>query len=293
MFLYNEEKHVAEAIESLLAQTYTDFKLIVLDDGSTDNTAAIIARFAAADNRIHFYNNEMRMGVVANYRNTFNKADQDTDYFAWAAGHDRHHSEWLATMVQVLNEEPEVAAVYPLTVRISDEGDNLNVPSPRFDTTGLGIRERIRYMNYEGTAGFGNMIYGLFRTPVLRKVGVFRDFLMPDVLLFYELTLHGAVKQVDRELWYRRYVDLFSVDRQVRAFARKPWYIFMPWPIVNAASLLWHTVLSLRSGGIVNRYHGLLLTLQFYKRQKTKLKRDYPFLKKLTKKINKKLLKNA
>jgi teichuronic acid biosynthesis glycosyltransferase TuaG len=51
---YNAEKYLAEAIESVIRQEYTSWELIVVDDGSTDNTAAIIKNYAAKDNRVRY-----------------------------------------------------------------------------------------------------------------------------------------------------------------------------------------------------------------------------------------------
>ena len=53
---YNTEKYIAEAIESILAQTYTNFEFIVWDDGSTDNTRRVVESFN--DNLIHYYYHE-------------------------------------------------------------------------------------------------------------------------------------------------------------------------------------------------------------------------------------------
>jgi glycosyltransferase involved in cell wall biosynthesis len=55
---YNAERHLAAAIESVLAQTYPHFELLVIDDGSTDNTAAIAAAFAAKDSRVKVITHE-------------------------------------------------------------------------------------------------------------------------------------------------------------------------------------------------------------------------------------------
>ncbi len=49
---YNAEKYIAETILSVLSQSYTDWELIIVDDGSIDNTAAIIKEFASNDQRI-------------------------------------------------------------------------------------------------------------------------------------------------------------------------------------------------------------------------------------------------
>lgn len=60
---YNAERYIREAIDSILRQTWSDFELIIIDDGSTDSTAAIIAEYT--DNRIRFCPNAQNMGVAA------------------------------------------------------------------------------------------------------------------------------------------------------------------------------------------------------------------------------------
>ena len=68
MPVYNGEKYLAEAIESILAQTFTDFELLIVDDGSTDGSAEIIRSFEAQDRRIRFFQLESNQGA-ANARN--------------------------------------------------------------------------------------------------------------------------------------------------------------------------------------------------------------------------------
>lgn len=53
---YNSEKYIAEAIDSILNQTFTDFEFIIINDGSTDNTAEIVRRYK--DKRIKFIDNK-------------------------------------------------------------------------------------------------------------------------------------------------------------------------------------------------------------------------------------------
>lgn len=64
MGVYNCAQYVAEAIESVLAQTFSDFELIVCDDGSSDNTAAVAEQYAAADSRIVFLRNDRNYGLA-------------------------------------------------------------------------------------------------------------------------------------------------------------------------------------------------------------------------------------
>jgi teichuronic acid biosynthesis glycosyltransferase TuaG len=60
---YNAEKTIEFAISSDLAQTHKDWELIVIDDGSTDKTVAILSELAATDSRIRFLQNENNKGV--------------------------------------------------------------------------------------------------------------------------------------------------------------------------------------------------------------------------------------
>lgn len=62
---YNAEEFIAEAIESILNQTFTDFELIILNDGSTDRTPEIIQKYAKMDKRIVFVNNPENRGLIA------------------------------------------------------------------------------------------------------------------------------------------------------------------------------------------------------------------------------------
>jgi glycosyltransferase involved in cell wall biosynthesis len=66
MTAYNREKYIAEAIESVLNSTYKNFELIIVDDGSADETLKIIKQFAANDDRIQFYLNDHNLGDYAN-----------------------------------------------------------------------------------------------------------------------------------------------------------------------------------------------------------------------------------
>ncbi|HNB24387.1 MAG TPA: glycosyltransferase family 2 protein, partial [Candidatus Melainabacteria bacterium] len=65
--VWNGAKFIESAISSVLIQTHNDIELIVIDDCSSDDTAAIVRRLAAKDKRIRFYQNEFRLGLFENY----------------------------------------------------------------------------------------------------------------------------------------------------------------------------------------------------------------------------------
>lgn len=63
MAVYNGEQYLAEAIESILQQTFSDFEFIIVDDGSSDTTPQILQHYAALDRRIHVLRNEQNQGI--------------------------------------------------------------------------------------------------------------------------------------------------------------------------------------------------------------------------------------
>lgn len=66
MTAYNREKYIAEAIESVLASTYTNFELIIVDDCSIDNTVSIAKKYELKDDRIRVYFNEKNLSDYSN-----------------------------------------------------------------------------------------------------------------------------------------------------------------------------------------------------------------------------------
>ena len=91
MTVYNGERFLKQALTSVLAQTFEDFVVAIVDDGSTDGSADVIKQIAATDSRIVFHRNKRRTGMVAAWRRAFKLAQaesQKAEYFAWLSDHD-------------------------------------------------------------------------------------------------------------------------------------------------------------------------------------------------------------
>ncbi|CAB1056251.1 hypothetical protein D1BOALGB6SA_987 [Olavius sp. associated proteobacterium Delta 1] len=267
MPLYNQTQFLPQALSSILAQTYRDFRLLVVDDSTEPGPQAIIKQFASQDNRIIYMKNRSRKGMVGNWRSCFQQAGKP-DYYAWVSDHDVWHPQWLESMILALNANPEAVLVYPRWVSIDLEGRRHPKKKPFvFSTGGLSEAQRIRAVCRDAPK-FGYMVYGLFRAPALRRSGVFRRVLFPDAILMHELCLQGHFIQVDAELWYRRKNAAFSIARQKRSlFVQKPWYLFLPWPLVNAAALAWNTVLQPPTRNWRYRYGGAKIAVSYLLRQ--------------------------
>lgn len=61
---HNAEKYISEAIQSVISQTYENWELLVIDDGSTDSTADIVRQFSKIDSRVTLYMNSKNIGVA-------------------------------------------------------------------------------------------------------------------------------------------------------------------------------------------------------------------------------------
>jgi glycosyltransferase involved in cell wall biosynthesis len=87
MPVYNGEPYMREALDALLAQTFTDFELIISDNASTDRTEEICREYAAKDRRIRYVRQKTNRGATANFQYVLDEAVGE--YFMWAA-----HDDW-------------------------------------------------------------------------------------------------------------------------------------------------------------------------------------------------------
>jgi hypothetical protein len=243
--LYNKARWLPEAVDSLLAQTYGDFALLLIDDRSDDGTAEVARSYAGRDTRVQFVANERRFGMLANTNRALTLALErfpEASYWALGSDHDRWEPRWLEVLVRLLDGDPDAVLAYPLTRRIDEEGEEYARQKPpwRFDSAGEhDPRLRMRRA-FRGMAA-GDMIYGLFRVEALRQVGLYRPVLVPDRLLLSELALHGQFVQAPEILWRRRFRGLAELDRQRALFwpDGAPAYARLPWWAQHAAVVAW------------------------------------------------------
>ena len=119
MPVYNSELYLAEAIESILAQTFTDFEFIIVDDGSEDNSAAIIRQYAERDPRIQLLRLEENRGHGA--ARNLGLAGAKGEYIAGQDSDDISLPERLGRQVRLLQSQPEIGAVSVYARVVSEE----------------------------------------------------------------------------------------------------------------------------------------------------------------------------
>lgn len=121
--VYNGENFLRETLDSILAQTFKDFELIISDNASTDNTAAICRAYASQDRRVCYYRNEHNLGAAPNYNRVFELSNGK--YFKWAAHDDLYAPEYLEQCIKILESNSEIVLCYSPVIFIDNQGKEL------------------------------------------------------------------------------------------------------------------------------------------------------------------------
>ncbi|MEO5967024.1 MAG: glycosyltransferase family 2 protein, partial [Ferruginibacter sp.] len=101
MTAYNREDFISEAIESVLDSTYKNFELIIVDDGSTDNTVPIAKKFEVIDERIKVYENKTNLGQFSNRNYAATLASGE--YIMYVDSDDKIFSDGFERLIKVMN----------------------------------------------------------------------------------------------------------------------------------------------------------------------------------------------
>ncbi len=163
MCVYNGERYLAEAIESILQQTMKDFEFIIVDDGSTDGTADILRRCAAADDRVRVVTRPHE-GIIgaANHGCGLAKGR----YIARMDADDVALPDRLAKQVAFLDAHPNVAVVGGAIQMINDRGVIL-------ETISLPQKDREIKELLPRQSAIAN-VTALLQREVFREVGGYR-----------------------------------------------------------------------------------------------------------------------
>lgn len=120
MAVYNGERFLLATLESILGQHFTDFELIIVDDGSTDRTPDILAAYAARDGRIVLLNHHTQQGISA-ARNRALAAARGR-YIAITDADDLSYPSRLQKQVAFLDAHPEIGLLGSWASRIDEDG---------------------------------------------------------------------------------------------------------------------------------------------------------------------------
>ncbi|MDP3465953.1 MAG: glycosyltransferase family 2 protein [Sulfuricurvum sp.] len=169
MPVYNGETFIREALDSLLSQTFTDFELIISDNGSTDRTEAICREYAAKDERIRYIRQPENRGAIGNFQFVLDEAAGE--YFMWAAADDKWSPNWIEILLQIILTHTNTSA-FGKVVTIDKNGHLLDHPVNNRDLSFSGNKlfRRLKYFFELESFGKANIIYGLFKLKDIKKL---------------------------------------------------------------------------------------------------------------------------
>lgn len=218
--VYNGQNYLAETMESLLAQTYTDFELVISDNASTDRTETICREYAVRDERIRYYRQEENVGASANYNRVFELARGV--YFKWAAHDDLLAPTYLERCVAVLDADPDVVLAYTQAKAIDDQGQVVKVYPGKHHFSAAAPRERF----YEFVLDPHPVVavFGLMRRDVLGRTRLIGKYAGSDRPLLSELSLLGKFYEVPEHLFFYRFHEEQSWGGNKSPQAQQAWY---------------------------------------------------------------------
>jgi len=199
--VYNGERFLTETLDSLLAQTFENFELVISDNASTDRTQEICEDYAAKDRRIRYYRNDQNLGAVRNYNRVFELSTGK--YFKWAAHDDLCAPVLIKRCVEVLDGEPSVVICYARANIIDERGRHQKDYDDLMDLRSPNPHERFRDYLFR-PAGLCNALMGMIQVSELRKTPLIGNYIMSDRVLLGELALRGKICELSERLFYRR-----------------------------------------------------------------------------------------
>jgi len=166
MPVYNGEKYIRKALDSLIAQTFTDFELIISDNASIDNTENICRTYAERDSRIRYIRQRKNIGMTANFQ--FVLDDAVGEYFMWAS----HDDEWciffVLKCVEMLLDNPKIGMAFT-----NIEG---------IDTYSRKYREMPSFAHFSGEDSFKTIFRFLIQPEYFGKANLFHSLFKRQLL---------------------------------------------------------------------------------------------------------------
>jgi glycosyltransferase involved in cell wall biosynthesis len=238
MPVYNGAKYIRRALDSLLAQAYDKYEIIISDNASTDETPKILKEYASLYPCIRIYTHPENVGVQENFMTVLELARGE--YFMWAADDDYWLPSFVPVLVNELNNHPDsgvaMCAVESVradgalhrTVRFSGKDDP---NSKNFLKMALALASPLKYNLY---------FYGLFRRELLLSaIQLLPGIPASDRWLILLISLVSRFRYVDDILHIRTihaepYQERYPADQLVRnqiAYEQK-WFDFAPIPVI-------------------------------------------------------------
>jgi len=206
--VFNGEKYLHESIDSLLAQNYKDFEIIIWDDGSTDSTPGIIANYR--DSRIKVFSNTVNRGLFKTLNLAINRAQGK--YIRLWSYDDIMKPRCLETEIMFQRQHPEIGMSYCARDAIDGLGKVIaNAPEDKTPEI-ISPELAAQIMFYYGSIA-GNISTVMIKKAVLDDVGLFREDMeqSADFDMWVRISGKYPIGFIHESLIYlRKHINQFS-----------------------------------------------------------------------------------
>jgi len=197
--VYNGENYLAESIDALLAQTFTDYELVISDNASTDGTEEICRKYAATDDRIRYVKQATNLGAAGNHN--FLVTQARGEFFKWAAHDDLFAPKLVESCIELLDQNRDAALAHAYMAIVDETGEVIETYDYTLRTDSPSAPVRFRDLLL--TDG-GDDFYGVIRTDVMRSITPHGSFHNAGRKLVAEMALYGRFLQVPEVMFFRR-----------------------------------------------------------------------------------------
>lgn len=219
--VYNGENYLKDAINSIMAQTFTDFELIISDNASTDKTSEICKAYAEKDTRIHYYRAEKNLGAAWNFNRVFELSAGE--YFKWVAHDDLVSPDYLSKCIEVLDNDDSIILCNSKVEFINEYGDVIAAYiMKQNDVNSRKPQDRFGYLIYFNHFCFD--VFGLIRSDALRKTRLIKSYPGSDRALLAELSLIGRFYETPQFLFLHREHEERSTRAYLNLQLRAGWF---------------------------------------------------------------------
>jgi glycosyltransferase involved in cell wall biosynthesis len=199
--VYNGERFLRQTVESLLAQTFRDFELVISDNASTDGTESLARELAASDPRIVYHRHARNLGMAGNYNFLARRAE--APWFKWANCDDLCDPTFVERCLEALDRNPAAVLAYPRARFIDESGQVLShIVDPGFPLDFEPAAARLRYVISAGH--WVNAPLGVIRRDALLATSLMPPYPGGDYVLLAQLCLLGRFIEIGEPLLGRR-----------------------------------------------------------------------------------------
>lgn len=194
--VHNEASYLAETIQSLKSQTFTDFTVLIGDNASTDETERVARVSIEGDDRFRYYRHDKNIGALANFE--FILRQTESPFFMWLGGHDLISPEFLEKLLEAMLSDNSIVLSYSYIEMIDRDGKHI-VNFGDKGSSKIRGNPMVRFIQAIRYA-YGYQVNSVIRRDALENF-IFSPIVIWDLVLISHLSFQGRFNCIPEKLF--------------------------------------------------------------------------------------------